>query len=127
MGVKFSEDVVPLTDRPVVLTSRGRGVAAIQSVSDYEQAAEERAFMRAVVAGLADLDAGREVSLSGTRPNSVWDRDMGFAEISFTESALSDQHTSALFDLLTGLRQQRADKLFRTFQARPHSSLSATP
>jgi prevent-host-death family protein len=80
MSVKFSEDVVPLTDlkvnpgrvvkqaveahRPVLLTSRGRGVAVIQSVSDYEQAAEERAFMRAVVAGLADLDAGREVSLS---------------------------------------------------------------
>ncbi len=78
--MRFSEDVVPLTDlkinpgrvvkhaveahRPVLLTSRGRGVAVIQSVSDYEQAAEERAFMRAVVAGLADLDAGREVSLS---------------------------------------------------------------
>jgi prevent-host-death family protein len=51
--------------RPVLLTSRGRGVAVMQSLSDYEQAAEERAFfMRAVVAGLADLDAGREVSLS---------------------------------------------------------------
>ena len=80
MSVKFSEDVVPLTDlkvnpgrvvkraaeahRPVLLTSRGRGVAVMQSVTDYEQAEEERAFMRAVVAGLADLDAGREVSLS---------------------------------------------------------------
>ncbi|MFZ0791214.1 MAG: type II toxin-antitoxin system Phd/YefM family antitoxin [Chromatiaceae bacterium] len=80
MTVKFSEDVVPLTDlkvnpgrvvkhaveahRPVLLTSRGRGVAVIQSVSDYEQAAEERAFMRALVAGLADLDAGREFSFS---------------------------------------------------------------
>ena len=50
--------------RPVLLTSRGRGVAVMQSVADYEQAAEGRAFMRAVVAGLADLDAGREVSLS---------------------------------------------------------------
>jgi prevent-host-death family protein len=80
MSVKFSEDVVPLTDlkinpgrvvkhaaevhRPVLLTSRGRGVAVMQSLADYEQAVEERAFMRAVVAGLADLDAGREVSLS---------------------------------------------------------------
>jgi hypothetical protein len=36
----------------------------MQSVSDYEQAAEERAFMRAVVAGLADLDAGRAISLA---------------------------------------------------------------
>ncbi len=80
MSVKFSEDVVTLSDlkvnpgrvvkhaveahRTVPPTSRGRGVAIIQSVADYEQATEERAFMRAVVAGLADLDAGREVSLS---------------------------------------------------------------
>lgn len=80
MGTKFSEDVVPLTDlkvnpgrivkhaaeahRPVLLTSRGRGVAVVQSVSDYEEAEEERAFMRAVVTGLADLETGREVSLA---------------------------------------------------------------
>ena len=80
MGTKFSEDVVPLTDlkvnpsrvdkhaanahRPVLLTSHGRGVAVVQSVSDYETSEEERAFMRAVVAGLADLESGREVSLA---------------------------------------------------------------
>ena len=79
MSIKFSEDLVPLTDlkvnpgrvvkhateahRPVLLTSRGRGVAVVQSVVDYEKAEEERAFLRAVVAGLADLEAGREVSL----------------------------------------------------------------
>ncbi len=49
--------------RPVLLTSRGRGVAVVQSVADYEASEEEREFMRAVVAGLADLDAGRELSL----------------------------------------------------------------
>ena len=80
MGVRFSEDVVPLTDlkvnpgrvvkhatrahRPVLLTSRGRAVAVVQSVTDYEAAEEERVFMRAVVTGLADLEAGREVSLT---------------------------------------------------------------
>jgi len=79
MPIKFSEDLVPLTvlkvnpgrvvkhvtevHRPVLLTSRGRGVAVVQSVSDYEKAEEERAFMRAVVAGLADLQAGHEVHL----------------------------------------------------------------
>ena len=83
MPIKFSEDLVPLTDlkinpgrvvkhttevhRPVLLTSRGRGVAVVQSVSDYEKAEEERAFMRAAVAGLADLEAGREVSLDEAR------------------------------------------------------------
>ena len=83
MAIKFSEDVVPLTDlktnpgrivrhateahRPVLLTSRGRGVAVVQSIADYENAEEERAFMRAVVEGLSDLDAGREVSLKDAR------------------------------------------------------------
>ena len=80
MSIRFSEDVVPLTDlkinpgrvvkhvsevrRPVLLTSRGRGVAVVQAVADYEEAEDERVFMRAVVTGLADLDAGREVSLA---------------------------------------------------------------
>jgi prevent-host-death family protein len=80
MATKFSTDVIPLTElkinpgrvvkhatdahRPVLLTSRGRGVAVVQSVYDYEAAEEERAFMRAVVNGLADLEAGRELSLA---------------------------------------------------------------
>jgi prevent-host-death family protein len=83
MSIKFSEDVIPLTDlkvnpgrivrhattarRPVLLTSRGRGVAVVQAVTDYEAAEEERAFMRAVVAGLADLEAGRELPLAAAK------------------------------------------------------------
>ena len=83
MSVKFSEDIVPLTDIkinpgkvvrhaseshcPVLLTSRGRGVAVIQSLEDYEKAEEEKAFMRAVVEGLSDLDNGRESSLSDVK------------------------------------------------------------
>lgn len=55
------------TRRPVLLTSRGRGVAVVQSVTDFEKSEEERAFMRAVVAGLADIDSGREVSLANAR------------------------------------------------------------
>jgi PHD/YefM family antitoxin component YafN of YafNO toxin-antitoxin module len=51
----------------VLLTSRGRGVAVVQSVTDYEEAEEERAFMRAVVTGLADLEAGQEVSLADAK------------------------------------------------------------
>ena len=83
MCTKIAVDVLPLTDlkvnpgrvvrpatdahRPVLLTSRGRGVAVVQAVTDYEAAKEERAFMRAVVAGLADLEAGREVSLADAK------------------------------------------------------------
>ena len=83
MDTKFRDDRVSLTDlkvdpgrvvkqavdahRPVFLTSRGRSVAVVQSVTDYERAEEERVFMRAVVTGLADLEAGREVSLAYAR------------------------------------------------------------
>jgi prevent-host-death family protein len=81
--VKFSEDVVPIGDlkvnpgkvlrragesgRPVLLTSRGRGVAVVQTLPEYEAAQEERDFMRAVLAGLFDLEEGRELSLEDTR------------------------------------------------------------
>lgn len=80
---KFSEDVVPLsvmkinpgkvvdqvdkTRRPVLLTRRGRGVAVVQAVADYEAESEERAFMRAVVEGLMDLERGRETDLADVK------------------------------------------------------------
>lgn len=41
--------------------------AVVQSVADFEQTEEERAFMRAVVEGLADLEAEHEVSLAEAR------------------------------------------------------------
>ena len=82
-AIKFSEDVVPLGDlkvnpgkvvrradetrRPVLLTSHGRGVAVVQGLSDFEAAQDERDFMRAVVAGLADLEDGCELSLADVR------------------------------------------------------------
>jgi prevent-host-death family protein len=78
-AIQFSQDIVPLgelkvnpgkvvrqtadTKRPVLLTSRGKGVAVVQSLEAYEAAEEERAFMRAVAKGMADIDTGRVVSL----------------------------------------------------------------
>lgn len=83
MSVKFSEDIIPLTDmkvnpgkvvkrtneshRPVLLTSRGRGVAVVQSLDDFQKAEEEKAFMRAVVEGLDDLDNNRELNLDAAK------------------------------------------------------------
>lgn len=80
MSTKFSEDIIPLSDlkinpgkvvsqasethRPILLTSRGRGVAVVRSLKDYEADVEERAFMQGVVKGLMDLEEGREVSLA---------------------------------------------------------------
>ena len=79
MPIKFSEDVIPLTDlkvnpgkvishaqethRPILLTSRGRGVAVVQGLEDYELKEEEREFMKAVAAGLVEVREGKEVEL----------------------------------------------------------------
>lgn len=79
MQTKFSEDIIPLTDlkvnpgkvvnhakdthRPVLLTSRGRGVAVVQGLDEYEKNEEERAFMKAVATGLMDIREGNELEL----------------------------------------------------------------
>ena len=80
MQTKFSEDIVPLSDlkvnpgkvvnqvkdthRPVLLTSRGRGVAVVQNLEDYEKDQEERAFMKAVAQGMMDVKIGRVMELA---------------------------------------------------------------
>lgn len=77
---KFSEDVIPLSDlkvnpgkvvshvnethRPVLLTSRGRGVAVVQGLDEYEKTAEELQFIKAVAQGLADIREGNTVTLA---------------------------------------------------------------
>lgn len=80
MQTKFSEDVIPLTDlkvnpgkvvnhtkdthRPVLLTSRGRGVAVMLNLEEYEKKEEEREFMKAVAAGLMEIREGNELELN---------------------------------------------------------------
>lgn len=82
-NVKYSEDIVPISDlkmnpgrivnqvdktsRPVLLTSRGRGIAVVQSLKDYEAQSEEQAFLRGVVQGLMDLEEGREMNLEDVK------------------------------------------------------------
>jgi prevent-host-death family protein len=82
-SIKFSEDIVPLSDmkinpgrivnqvdktrRPVLLTNRGRGVAVVQSLKDYEMQTEELEFLRGVVQGLMDLEEGREMGLADVK------------------------------------------------------------
>ena len=82
-NIKYSEDIVPISDlkinpgrivnqldktcRPVLLTSRGRGVAVIQSLKDYETKTEEQTFLRGVIKGLMDLEEGREMSLADVK------------------------------------------------------------
>lgn len=79
MTIKFSEDVVPLGDlkvnpgrivnravesnRPILLTNRGRGVAVMQSLEEFEKMMEELTFLRAVTQGLKEAREGDTVSL----------------------------------------------------------------
>lgn len=83
MQIKFSEDVIPLSDlkinpgkivgrtqethRPILLTSRGRGVAVVQGLEDYEKNAEELQFVKAVAQGLMDVREGNTVSLEDAK------------------------------------------------------------
>ena len=83
MAIKFSQDVVPLSDlkvnpgkivsraqdthRPILLTSRGRGVAVVQGLEEYENLEEERAFMKAVAQGLVETKEGKELSLADVK------------------------------------------------------------
>jgi prevent-host-death family protein len=80
MQTKFSEDVIPLSDlkvnpgkvvhrvndrhRPELLTSRGRGVAVVQDLNDYEKTAEELRFIKTVAKGLAYIREGNTVTLA---------------------------------------------------------------
>jgi len=79
MPIKFSEDIVPLSDlkvnpgkivnrakdthRPILLTSRGRGVAVVQGLEEYETLEEERAFVKAIAQGLVEIKEGKEHSI----------------------------------------------------------------
>lgn len=83
MNTKFSEDVIPLSDlkvnpgkvvkhatashRPILLTNRGRGVAIVQGVDEYEKKEEEREFLKAVAQGMMDVKEGNEISLDEVR------------------------------------------------------------
>lgn len=79
MQIKFSEDVIPLSDlkinpgkvvnrakdthRPILLTRRGRGIAVVQGLDEYEKNEEERRFMKAIAQGLMDVREGNELDL----------------------------------------------------------------
>jgi len=83
MRPKFSEDVIPLSDlkinpgkivnrakdtnRPILLTSRGRGIAVVQGLDEYERKEEENEFIRAVAQGLLDIREEKQLELSAVK------------------------------------------------------------
>ena len=83
MQIKFSEDVVPLADlkvnpgkiitrandtkRPILVTSRGRGVAVVQGLEEYEIREEKVAFMQAIAQGLVEVKEGKVSDLADAK------------------------------------------------------------
>ncbi len=83
MKTRFSQDVVPLSDlkvnpgkivnrakdthRPILLTSRGRGIAVVQGLDEYESHEEERAFVKAIAQGLMEVKEGKVQSLDDVK------------------------------------------------------------
>ena len=83
MQIKFSEDVISLSDlkvnpgkvinhakdshRPILLTSRGRGVAVVQGIEEFQKNGEELAFVKAIAQGLVDIKEGKTMSLKDVR------------------------------------------------------------
>jgi prevent-host-death family protein len=79
----FSEDVIPLSDlkinpgkvvnhakdshRPVLVTSRGRGIAVVQGLDDFEKAAEELDFVKAIAKGMLDIKEGKTSNLADVK------------------------------------------------------------
>jgi prevent-host-death family protein len=73
-AVRFSEDVRPITDlktkaadivehvqhtrRPVLLTRRGRGVAVLLKLEEYEELMDRAEFVEAVQAGAKAAEEG---------------------------------------------------------------------
>jgi len=80
MKTLFSQDIIPLSElkinpgkivnrakdnhRPILLTSRGRGVAVMQGLEEYENHEEERAFIKAIAQGLLEIKEGKEQTLA---------------------------------------------------------------
>jgi len=81
--IKFSEDVVPLSDlkvnpgkiitrandtkRPILITRRGRGVAVVQGLEEFELREEKVAFMQAIAQGLMEVKEGKVTNLADTK------------------------------------------------------------
>ena len=83
MQPKFSEDVIPLSDlkvnqgkvvnhakdshRPVLVTSRGRGIAVVQGLDEYEKNIEELAFTKAIAKGMLDIKEGKKSDINDVK------------------------------------------------------------
>ena len=80
MQIKFSEDVVSLSElkinpgkivnrtknahRSILLTSRGKGIAVVQGLAEFEENEEKREFMKAITQGLIEIKEGNELELN---------------------------------------------------------------
>jgi prevent-host-death family protein len=55
------------THKAVLITSRGRGVAVVQGLEDYDNTQEELAFVKAVTQGLMKIKEGETTDISDVK------------------------------------------------------------
>jgi prevent-host-death family protein len=83
MKTRFSQDIIPLSvlkinpgkianqakdsHRPILLTSRGRGIAVMQGLEEFENHEEERAFVKAIAQGLLEVKEGNVQNLADAK------------------------------------------------------------
>ena len=83
MKTRFSQDIIPLSDlkinpgkianqakdshRPILLTSRGRGIAVMQGLEEFENHEEERAFVKAIAQGLLVVKEGKVQTIDNVK------------------------------------------------------------
>ncbi len=83
MKTRFSQDIIPLSDleinpgkianqakdshRPILLTSRGRGIAVMQGLEEFENHEEERAFVKAIAQGLLEVKEGKVQTIDNVK------------------------------------------------------------
>ncbi len=83
MKTLFSQDIIPLADlkinpgkianqakdshRHILLTSRGRGIAVMQGLEEFESHEEDRAFVKAIAQGLFEVKEGKEQTVDDVK------------------------------------------------------------
>jgi len=89
-SIRVSEDVIPLGEfkanaasllrrlveqhSPMLITQNGQAAGVLMAPAEYDAMCEKQAFFEAIAAGLADVEAGRVMSLDDVKVRLAGDR-----------------------------------------------------
>jgi prevent-host-death family protein len=55
------------THCPILLTGRGKGIAVVQGLAEFEKSQETREFMKSITQGLIEIKEGNELELDDVK------------------------------------------------------------